>query len=310
MAATIEKAKADDPRELHRQVADLKRQVAQAATQPHPKNEPIRQPHPILTDADRARLDKLAVSLEQVASLMHEDLVLAGERMKNALQLTGGEYGGAVIAAAAKAENILKALLEKASVQKILGKLATAESGLNYSETITTPARPKAQPVQPARVTRHPQSSGEGVLSDGTQQRTVDAISMLNARGINVTREAVARWMGIHPNGGRYLSGLAQLRADGHLEGWTLTAKGHASTRSLILTGIDAAIAAVKDGTCRRSLEELVAVHPRALTREQLAERLGIHPNGGRFLSGLAWLRQMGVISERSPIGVTEGAFR
>ena len=40
-----------------------------------------------------------------------------------------------------------------------------------------------------------------------------------------------------------------------------------------------------------------------------LAEKLGIHPGGGRFLKGFAWLRDMGVISGRSPIRIEEGAF-
>jgi len=305
LAATIERAKAEDPRELRKQIAELKRQLRAAEAS---KSQPERpsKPASVLTDGDRARLEKLAVSVEQVASLMHEDLVLAGERMKDALALVGGEYGGAVIAAAAKAENVLKALLEKASVAKTLDKLKTA----GRRDELTSRASPAAAPQRRADLgSRVRQPSLSGPLTDGTQQRTIDTIAMLNVRGLAVTREAAARWIGIHPNGGRYLSGLAQLREDNLLDGWTLTPKGEAAARP-VETGINATLATLKDGTCRRSLEELVAAHPRALTREQLAERLGIHPNGGRFLSGLAWLRQMGVISERSPIGVTEGAFR
>lgn len=168
---------------------------------------------------------------------------------------------------------------------------------MKKSERIYTDIRP-----------RSPQNSNSGPISDGTQQRTLDTIAMLNVRGTPVAREAVARWMGIHPNGGRYLSGLAALRANGYLDGWNLTKGGESAVRAQE-TGIEAAVSAVKDGTAKRSLEILIQAHPQPLTREQLAERLEIHPNGGRFLSGLSWMRQMGVISERSPISVAEGAF-
>ena len=61
IAATIEKAKADDPKELRRQIADLKRQVAERPAQPTPTAEPICQP--VLTDADRELLQKVSEQL-------------------------------------------------------------------------------------------------------------------------------------------------------------------------------------------------------------------------------------------------------
>jgi hypothetical protein len=64
MAGTIEKAKAEDPRELRRQIAELKKQLGHK----HPSIE--RNQHivekPVLTDADRALIHKLISRSDQV----------------------------------------------------------------------------------------------------------------------------------------------------------------------------------------------------------------------------------------------------
>ncbi len=45
------------------------------------------------------------------------------------------------------------------------------------------------------------------------------------------------------------------------------------------------------------------------MTREELAAALGIHPAGGRYLKGLAWLRDMGLIPDRGPMTILPGGF-
>src|SRR5204863_5040926 len=162
-------------------------------------------------------------------------------------------------------------------------------------------------PATPASARPAEAAAGSDFGLDNTARRALNTIAMLNARGIAVTRESVARWMGIHPGGGRYLKGLAALRAHGLVQDWTLTDAG-AAQAGPFTTGIDEVAKVLKDGTCRRSWEALLEEHPREFTREELAEKLGIHPGGGRFLKGLAWLRDMGVISGRSPIRIEEGA--
>jgi uncharacterized protein len=270
MAATIERAKSDDPKELRKQIAELKKQLAARpeAAKAEVKEIPVFRPEDVQV---------LTGCFDMIRKEFTQSL------LKHA-QVTGVYF-----------ERIQKLLAEANA--KVPGRPPMVKPAQNYSKPIT-PRKPKVE------------STGSGGdITDGTQQRTLDTIAMLNARGIPVTREAVARWMGIHPNGGRFLSGLAALRANGYLDGWNLTDSGEKAAR-LINTGIEAAVAALIDGTCKRSFEELVAAHPQALSREQLAERMGIHPNGGRFLSGLSWLRQMGLITERSPIAVQEGAFQ
>jgi hypothetical protein len=70
MAATIEKAKADDPRELRKQIAELKKQLAQGAAQANTKNEPVRQAKTVekfvLKDGQLAKAAKLIQRAEAV----------------------------------------------------------------------------------------------------------------------------------------------------------------------------------------------------------------------------------------------------
>jgi uncharacterized protein len=147
--------------------------------------------------------------------------------------------------------------------------------------------------------------------SDGLsapEQAILDTVLMLNTRGISAGRESVARWLGIHPNGGRYGSNLARLRADGFLEGFTLTAIGTAAATPQD-TGLEAGLRALSDDPKRQIVRTLVDAG-QSLSREELAAALGIHPNGGRYGSNLAWLRTMGVITDRGPIAVTDGLLR
>jgi predicted ArsR family transcriptional regulator len=143
---------------------------------------------------------------------------------------------------------------------------------------------------------------------DAGEQRILNTLRMLEVREIPRDRVALARWMRIHPNGGRFNRQLASLRAKGHVDGIELTADGRAMA-DLGETGPDAAVAAVKGNTTRNVLKE-IAKSPTSLGREDLAAKLGIHPNGGRFNRDLAWLRAMGLIPERGRIETTDGYLR
>jgi hypothetical protein len=81
MAATIEKAKADDPRELRKRIAELERQVRNTGT-PQSGKSPFREPKvvekPVVTDAQLARLEKqtaaVTAALDRAASIFAKPL--------------------------------------------------------------------------------------------------------------------------------------------------------------------------------------------------------------------------------------------
>lgn len=167
---------------------------------------------------------------------------------------------------------------------------------------------PRIMPaVIPAKYSKPAASPAEGL--DGPQQAILDTVLMLEARGIPAGKDCVARWMGIHPNGGRYGTNLGYLRENGYLEpkSFILTEQGRAAAHPQD-DDLNAALAALPDDPTRAIVQVLIeAGNP--LSKDDLAEMLGIHPNGGRFGTNLGWLRTMGLITERGPISVTPGLY-
>ena len=185
-----------------------------------------------------------------------------------------------------------------AAAEAIKESAASVSASLRQRTPPAPPAPRLAAPVKPAQA--HIRADGN---LTGTQQRILDVAQDLVLRGLTPKRESIARWIGIHPNGGRYLRDLAALRKAGLLEGCTPNAVATNPRRR----GLDG-LYEVIDGTKRRIVETLIEMQV-PVSRDALAANLGIHPNGGRFLRNLAWLRTMEVISERAPIEVLPAAY-
>jgi hypothetical protein len=292
MAATIERAKGEDPKMLKLRISQLEREVRELKMNPpEAKVERVEVPVPVLTEPMVRQVGLIA---DRVETGIRDQIKALGEL---AAQIKNVPHE------AAKA-------WQAPPVATIQGRTSTqrADSGA----MIAAPAG--------SRVTKSPASrpaggNGKahpaGEVTD-TQQRILDTIAMLEVRGVSPDRQAVARWMGIHPNGGRYLTDIARLREAGHLEqqGMALTGVGRVQAAA-IATGQDEALKAaeLKKPGCRAVLAAVIDTKG-PLTRQELAEKLGIHPNGGRFLQNLARLREMGLIPEKGAIHATEAVFQ
>ncbi len=281
LAAVIEKAKREDPRELQklnqeaqRRIKDLERQLAAkpGAVASTPKIIYA------LKDGQIAAVEKLLAQISAVPETFREKLERATLPLKEAL--------AKVSVNGHKSPNAIEVTRD--------GPLVTRRP-----VRIDVPRAPR--PAQQ----RTESSANAGELS-APEQKILDTVLMLNTRGIVASRDSVARWLGIHPNGGRYGSNLAALRANDYLDGFTLTDKGNQQARPSA-TGIVEARSALKDDVQRRILDVL---QEGPHTRDSLAEKLGIHPNGGRYGSNLAWMRTMGLIPERGTVELTKGAWR
>jgi len=176
--------------------------------------------------------------------------------------------------------------------------------------------RPVASSPAPRRAPALPTGQQFSGL-DGPQQKIVDVLAMLVRRGLDPDKKMLAAWIppcGIHPNGGRFNSNLAYLREQGYLEdrGVRLTEKGEAAAQVLD-TGLRS-FAAILDGAQKAIVDALDNYRSRfpegRMSKQELADTLGIHPNGGRFNSNLARLRTMGAIPERGDIYLTEAVDR
>lgn len=275
MAATIERAKADDPKEIRKQLSQaqaavraLETQLAQARAAP--PAAPVERPVPVSVVTPEMVV-RLQTSIDRAFDLAREVQAI-----------------GTAIFAEAK------------------GALEQIQRSSRVGQPAPLPVRSvtRAQTPPTARVVMT--APAEGLTRP--QQAILDTVAMLNARGITPTRDTVARWLGIHPNGGSYGANLGTLRSSGYLDGFVLTDAGLAAAAPPA-TGIDAALAALQDEPKRKIIRTLLDVgHP--LTRDELAAQLAIHPNGGSYGANLGWLRTMGLITDRGPIAVTEGARR
>lgn len=207
----------------------------------------------------------------------------------------------------------LDALKEEGAL--IFGK-ATHLLNAELSKELAIPIAPTAVKLQIAtvKIEPHAKVNSSAAVSipgqlDNQQQRILDTIAMLVQRGFEPNREMVARWMGIHPTGGRYGSNLAVLRQMGMMEerGATLTSVGQMAAKNLA-TGFDE-FRKTLDGSRQAIVDVLEKDRETNFSRESLAEALGLHPTGGRYGSNLALLRAMGAIPERGHIKLVSQIF-
>jgi hypothetical protein len=317
MAATIEKAKADDPRELRKRILELEAELRQRVkgvlmTGKAPKVREV----PILKDGHVKRLEVIFHGAEKLS-----------DRTAAAI--------AELAKAAAAVRDDIRSRLPLSALTSPAQAFAHGRSALALARAGATPVRGShgADPVRvspqpdtwkfavepepgdrgPARfpIGKSPKKVGgpHNAGVDNVQQRILDTIAMLNVRRLPLSREAIARWMSVHPRGGRYNRALAALRAAEHLEGLQLTDSGLKLAHGPAETGLEGALRALPDETKRRVLQAVVD-SASYLSKEELAEKLGVHPRGGRFNRDLAWLRTMGVITDRGPIAATEGLER
>jgi uncharacterized protein len=283
--ATAESAKANNPAEIKKQLAAANQELAKLrAVAASPPAKPAKAPAPVKLPPmiSEARLKQFGEQIERL-ELTADRALLVVEHAKQ-LQAQVIECHGAI---------------------KNFGAGPARTNGPGPAP-VAHPVRmlPRAQRPAPAAAAA---SNGE---LDNAQQKILDTVKMLRARGLVPNREMIARWHstsnreGIHPNGGSYGQNLAKLRAEGYLAGCELTDKGAAAARDL-QTGFDAARGTVTPSQ-DKILHQLASYQEHS--RESLAEALGIHPNGGSYGQNLARLRVMGLITERGPIKITEAA--
>jgi hypothetical protein len=262
MAATIEKAKAEDPRDLRRQLVEVRAELTKVRAAPTPSTNEMRVEVPVLKDADIRRLEATARRVESF-----------NERTLKAMQEMAKAADGLLLAARS-------ASTPPPYVSPTMGRV--------HEQRRT--GSPK-----PMRVMVSRSSPAEGLTEP--QQRILDTVAMLNVRGIEVDRDAVARWLGLHPNGGSYGANLGLLRSADYLDRFVLTDLGQRTARPQE-TGLEAALRAL-DGEPKRQIVRVLVNAGHPMSREDLAAKLGLHPNGGSYGANLGWLRTMGLLTKR-----------
>lgn len=299
--ATIEKAKADDPRELRKQIAGLKKELSSTKITLAPDVKPTGKP--ALTDADRELLARLAEAvrkrtedLQALTSHFQKDIEIAVNKAINNLMMLGAKNG-----------EELGELFERKGLQKILAKL----------EGVATPAQVAPGPggmaigVRPSRVTTPPKprqleggTPADGV--SGPQQRILNALAWGEALGLGaLDKTQLALLADASPTSSSYTNNLGTLRTSGLIDypergrvGLTPNGMASAVIDSVPRTSneLQAALIAKLSGPQGRILRELIAVYPSALSKEDLATRAEASATSSSYTNNLGTLRSLGVI--------------
>lgn len=271
MAETIERAKADDPKELRKQIADLKRDLAKAATEPAPK--PAAESREVRTEwkermaemektarADRARFDRLRRLFGKVTATI-ADLAT--------------ELGAELPAIPEMPREIAPVALPRRVEMPVRTRAASAVTG-----------------------------SGPGGGSLGKGERAILAVLSQYPHGKN--RRALGTLSGYTASGGSFGTYISRLRGKGCIDGSDpiritdegLTALGAfeplprgEELQSYWLARLGKGEAAI--------LRVLIDRYPDVLSRDELGQLSGYEASGGSFGTYLSRLRTKELIDER-----------
>ncbi|HEX4432824.1 MAG TPA: hypothetical protein VHZ96_26360 [Frankiaceae bacterium] len=284
MADTIEKVKADDPRELRKRIRELERQVAE-------------RPEPTVEYVEVASLTP-----EIVAGLRDGLIGAVSDATLQLMKHTREHQTPIGQAASTRVEAVQRGSSAPRRPRSSPGDSTTpgaADAGK------TRQGRPEMRPDVPV-----------GDLTNSSQ-RVLDAIAWLHEVGFaqptKIQAGFIAGYRVGKQIGGRFGNVLGQLRSAGLIDypsagAVALTDAGRAVATSPDIeqttAGLQTAIYARLTESERRVLEGIVADHPNALSKQEAGERGGytVGPAiGGRFGNILGRLRTLGLIDYPSP---------
>lgn len=251
MAATIEKAKADDPRELRKTIAELKKQQSlpdivrcPACGTPPPKDKfilPYSCPtchagvlrwervgekkaveQAALTDADRALLEKLRTRVDDIGHVLLEGTTVIADRLAGFMRDEAQTAISAIGEKHEKARAQYVALLDSKGFQKILSKLAAIPplaSGpiaqtvepLSRKQVVVGSIPVRSSPSRPVV----PSTNGHSPA----QQRILNGLAFLSGIGASpADKTQLALIVGVSPTSGGYFNNLGALRSMGFID--------------------------------------------------------------------------------------------
>lgn len=283
MADTIERAKADDPRELRRQLAEAKTEIARKPLMLRPGKIVEK---PVLKDREIKRIE---VSVDRLREGMAFFLKRTGEMLH-----TLGNRQQVV-------------LLEAEAIKEGLKKVGIAPP--------TSPARPSGayHPAPPRSTARAPvaarQSSGDRLPA--AQQRILDALAWL--AGVGVTspdKTQVSLFANLAPEAGYTGNQYGALRTAGLIDYPSagtarLTKTGYEKADSSRVPSsakeMQAQVLAKLPKAQRAILEVLIGAYPEALTKHDTSVAASLAPEAGYTGNQYGRLRSMGLIDYPTP---------
>lgn len=292
MADTIERAKADDPRELRRRITQLEKELATRPTSAPVEIEVVRE---VLPPAVAEMLARVAVALPVMAETI-------------AIQLNGvAEEAERAVESASRDDTHTRKPPEALPNRARGGTQVPAPS----------PARPAAALPRGAP---GPVAQTNGVVTPA-RQRILDALASLEAIGVNAPKKIqLALFAGASPKSSGYTNNLGALRSAGYIDypvgghvALTDDGRDHADSGSAPASQAEM-IAFVQQlvGPARsRILTALLNYHPQALSKGELAVYAGVSASSSGFTNNLGSLRSLGLIDYPTPgnVALTDVLF-
>jgi hypothetical protein len=149
----------------------------------------------------------------------------------------------------------------------------------------------------------------------GPERRILKALGELRSIEKNSPRkEMIAAWAGYAPNGGAFNNPLGSLRSRGLVSGTSLTSAGIGIVGDQPApdeTEIHRRIMEILNGPERRILAPLMEERGKAISKDDLARRAGYSEGGGAFNNPLGSLRTKGFVDypERGMVQASEWLF-
>jgi hypothetical protein len=296
----VDIAKADDPRELRRQVADLKRQLAaQPAVTPPP--QPTRVEVPVLKDSQITRLEKIYGRILERADAYGEAMALLWTQQAD------------------EAKALLDVLRVVANVPKPTAEIHQfaghrAESPARASSRRSSSAAAASNNVRRAGVPSVSGNPSNDAVGTGGLRRMLIALAQRNG----LTARQLGLRAGIAVSGGSFGTYLSR----GRTNGWIT---GDRNQLEITQAGVDALgtydplpegrdllaywLTELGDGGASRMLRALAEIYPKAMSREELGQATNIAVAGGSFGTYLSRLRTLELIEGRGELRASEELF-
>jgi hypothetical protein len=293
MAATIERAKAEDPRELRRRIKELEATLAQAnaiAQRIDQKLDRVkikekRVETPVLKDAQIKRIETALERVEKCrGAVMHNLQALDAVR-------------ASLSQAASEVMRSINAVKDSQVPQKIIQTPLPANIMAELKDRTPSKRRPA------------PQSEEAGAIK-GPEQRILDAIGWLESLGIDAPEQTAVAFLARYKyGGGAFNNPKGRLRQMGHVEYLAgnlirLTETGKSLARipeaALTTQELHARVMARLKGPEQRILQPLLDAYPNGYTNEELSTLADYSDGGGAYNNPRGRLRSMGLIEYRA----------
>jgi uncharacterized protein len=304
MAATIEKAKAEDPKELRRQVADLRRQLQKRPTETERVEVPVEVP--VIRNEDVEQLERILAPAVNGMS----------ERLLSAVELAHAVNG--LAATLQDAQVLLEEIRDRAGkTPGLSGRGSTDRSGSARASV----DRPRPESARKPRAAPRPprEQAGAGDADDIRLGRTERAIlNVLAQFPDGRTKQQVSILSGYSIKSSGFTNALGRLRR------FELITPAGVDPLRITQVGIDQVgdVAPLPTGpdllhhwlghlgkSERAILTVLYEAYPEGITKEEISERSGYSVTSSGFTNALGKLRTLQLAEGYGEVRASEAFF-